>query len=187
MIMARVETWFNQDLKEAVKVHYLDGAMFSEDNNGNLIGVNVYSNGSPVNLAGSVIGYCVLSTGASVPVIGAISGNKAYIVIPNTVYAVPGNVNIIIKLVSGNDITTLAAVVTSIIGVGGVAADPSAETIAAWTAQINATLAIIAAGSVMYTQSQSLTNAQKLQARTNMGANTSAVLLSGNDYAIVIP
>lgn len=187
MTMAVVETWFSQDLKKPVKVHRLDGSIFSDDANGNLIGVNVYSDGAPVALSGTVTGYCVLATGFSVPVAGAINGNKAYIYLPNTAYSVPGPINIIIKLAYGSSVTTLAAIVTTVIGVGSVTVDPSAETIAAWTAQINATLAIIAAGSVMYTQSQSLTDAQKLQARTNMGANTSAVLITGNDYAIIIP
>lgn len=185
--MARIETWFDQDLKEAVKVRYLDGVVFSEDNKGNVVGVNVFSDGQPVMLSGSVSGYCVLATGISIPVAGTISGNHAYIVLPATAYSVPGPINIIIKLVSGTDVTTIAAIVSTVFGVGSVTVDPSADTIAAWSAQISATLAALEAGAVLYSESQSLTTAQKEQARSNIGANTTAVQVSGDDYRIVVP
>jgi ssDNA-binding Zn-finger/Zn-ribbon topoisomerase 1 len=54
--MARIETWFDQDLQKAVKVQYIDGNVFSQDNNGNVVGVNVFNNGVPASLNGSVSG-----------------------------------------------------------------------------------------------------------------------------------
>lgn len=185
--MARIETWFNQDLKEAVKVRYLDGVVFSEDNKGNLVGVNVFSDGAAVNLSGSCTGYCVLASGSSIPVAGTVSSNKAYIVLPDTAYDVPGPINIILKLVSGTTITTLAAIVSTVFGVGSVTTDPSQETIDAWSAQITATLTALENGAVLYSQSQSLTTSQKEQARTNIGADASAVNISGDDYKIIVP
>ena len=185
--MAKIETWFNQDLKEPVKVRHLDGVVFSADNKGNLVGVNVFSDGSPVTLSGSCTGYCVLATGAQIPVAGTISGNRAYIILPDSAYNVPGPINIILKILSGTDVTTVCAVVSTVFGISGVAADPSAETIAAWSAQISATLAALEAGAVLYSESQSLTTSQKSQARNNIGANTSAVEISNGDYKIVIP
>lgn len=185
--MARIETWFNQDLQEPVKVHFLDGVVFSNDNKGNLIGVQVFNNGTPVSLTGSVTGYCVLATGQAIPVAGTISNNKAYIVLPDTAYSVPGAINIILKLTSGTDVTTLAAVVSTVFGVGSVVTDPSQATIDAWTAQINATLTALQNGAVRYDTTQSLNASQKTQARNNIGANTTAVQISGDDYRIVIP
>ena len=182
-----VESWFNQDFKEAVKVRYLDGVVFSMDNRGNLIGVNMFNNGSPATLSGSCTGYCVLATGLTIPVAGTVTGNKAYIILPDSAYEVPGPINIILKLINGSDVTTIAAIVSTVFGIGDTVADPSAETIAAWSAQISATLAALESGAVLYSESQSLTASQKTQARNNIGANTSAVQISDDDYRIVIP
>lgn len=187
MIMAVIESWFDQDLKAAVKVRYLDGVVFDADNKGNLVGVRVFSDGSPVNLSGSCAGYCVLANGNSIPVIGTVSGNTAYIILPDTAYSVPGPINIILKLTSGTTVTTLAAIVSTVYGVGTVTTDPSQATIDAWTAQITATLEALEAGAVLYSESQSLTAEQKAQARSNMGANASVQLISGNDYKIIVP
>lgn len=185
--MARIETWFDQDLKKPVTVHNLCGNFFNADNKGNLIGVRVFDDGTPVNLTGNAVGYCILANGASVPVTGSISENRLWIIMPDTAYAVPGAINIILKNVNGTDIATLAAVVSSVIGIGGVITDPSQQTIDAWTDQINSTISALQNGAVRYDTTQSLTAAQKTQARNNMGANTSAVLVSGDDYRIVVP
>lgn len=112
--MAVIESWFNQDLKEAVKVHYLDGNVFSADNAGNLVGVNVFDDGSPASLSGSVSGSIVRPDGATVAASGTLSNNRAYIILPQTAYAVTGQVSIIIKLTSGSTITTLCAVVANV-------------------------------------------------------------------------
>lgn len=113
--MARIETYFNQDLKKPVKVQYLDGNVFSQDNNGNLVGVYVFDGGEPVQLTGSVSGNIIRSDGATVAVNGSISGNKAYIVIPESAYAVPGVISIIIKLSNESESTaTICAVVANV-------------------------------------------------------------------------
>ena len=185
--MANVETWFNQDMSEPVKVHFLNGNLFCDDNNGNLIGVQTYKDGSAYPLTGSVQGYCVTPTGQAIPVIGTLTGNKAYIILPDSVYAIPGTINIIIKLTSGTDVATICAVIANVIGVGSVAVEPSTATIEAWSAQIAATLATLESSAVLYSASQSLTTEQKAQARNNIGANTSVSLISDDDYKIIIP
>lgn len=185
--MAIIETWFDQDIKQPVCVRHLGGNVFNADNMGNRIGVRMFNNKTPVNLTGNVTAYCVLASGISVPVAGTVSGNSAYIDLPNAAYAVPGTINIIIKNVNGSTVTTIAAITSSVIGIGGVVADPSAETIAAWTAQINATITALQNGAVRYDTTQSLSAAQKTQARGNIGANTSAVNIVNSDYKIVVP
>lgn len=185
--MAMVETWVMQDLKEPVRMVYPKGNFFENDNNGNLVGVRVFNGDSPASLTGSCVGYCVLSNGASIPVNGTVSGNTAYIVIPSSVYAVPGPVIVIIKNINVSNVATLAAICTTVIGIGGTIEDPSAEVIAAWTAQINAAIVTVQGNSVRFDTSQSLSTAQKEQARNNIAANTSAVQISGDDYRIVIP
>ena len=185
--MARIETWFNQDLQEPVRLRYLDGSMFSADNKGNLIGVIVTDGGNAATLTGSVTGYCILASGLSIPVAGTLTNNKASIVLPDTAYAGPGLINIIIKLVGSGFTTTLAAVVSNVIGLGEVVESPSQATIDQWEAQINATISALQTGAVRYDTTQSLTAAQKARAQSNIGANTVATLISGEDYKIAIP
>lgn len=185
--MARIETWMDCDLKKPVMMNHPSGLMFSEDSLGNLVGVNVYSDGAPVTLAGSVTGYCILANGASIPVAGTRTANKAYIIMPQTAYKVPGLIVVVLKLSEGNTITTLAALTATVAGIGDVPADPSQATIDDWTAQINATITALQNGAVRYDTAQTLTANQKTQARSNIGANTSAVLISGENYRLVVP
>ena len=112
--MARIEAWFNQDLKKAVKVQYLDGNVFSQDNNGNVLGVNVFDNGSPASLSGSISANIVRADGATVAATGSFSGNQAYVVLPQSAYAVPGILSVVLKLTSGEDVTTLLCVVGNV-------------------------------------------------------------------------
>ena len=187
MKMAMVETWVNQDLKQPVRMIYPKGNFFEEDNQGNLVGVRVFNNGSDASLSGSCIGYCVLATGASIPVNGTVSGNTAYIILPDSVYTIPGPIIVIIKLISGSVVTTLAAICTTVVGTGSVTSDPSAEVIAEWTAIINAAITTVQGNSVRFDLAQSLTTTQKEQAKSNIGATYSAVLISGDDYKIICP
>ena len=113
--MAVIETWFNQDLQKPVKVQYLDGNVFSLDNSGNLVGVNVFNNGSPATLAGTVSGSVIRSDGATVAISsGTLSGNKCSIVLPQSALAVPGVISVIIKLTNSSVVTTLCAVVANV-------------------------------------------------------------------------
>lgn len=110
----RIESWFNQDLTEAVKVHYLDGNVFSQDNGGNIVGVNIYNEGTPFNFSGTVSANIIRSDGATVAVSGTVEGNKAYVILPQSAYAIPGTVSIIIKLFDSGVITTVCAIVANV-------------------------------------------------------------------------
>lgn len=112
--MARIETWFEQDLKRAVKVRYIDGNVFSQDSNGNLVGVRVFDGGTPATLSGSVSASVVRADGSTVAVAGSLSGNSCYVVLPQAAYAFPGVLSIVIKLTSGGSTTTLCAVVSNV-------------------------------------------------------------------------
>lgn len=108
--MAVIETWVRCDLKKPVQVQMLGGNLFSMDNQGNKIGVEVFDNGAAASLSGTVSGNVIRADGATVAVSGTLSGNKAYIVLPQAAYAVPGFITIVIKLTASSVITTLAAV-----------------------------------------------------------------------------
>lgn len=185
--MARIETWLDCDLLKPAPVLYPEGRLFSQDNKGNLIGVRVTSGGEPVSLTGNgVTAYCILADGSTVPVAGSISTNKASVVLPEAAYAVPGLVNIIVKLTNGTDVTTIGAIVSTVFGMGNVI-NPTQSTIDAWKTQINTAINIVENNSVRYDTTQSLTDAQKARAKANIDAVPSAVHISGEDYKIVIP
>jgi len=184
--MAQIETWLDCDLMKPAPVLYPEGRLFSQDNQGNLIGVRVTKDGAPVTLSGGVTGYCILATGTAVPVAGTISGNKASIVLPESAYAVPGMINIIIKLSQDNAVTTIGAIVSTVFGMGDVV-EPSQSTIDDWTAQINTAIAIVEGNSVRYDTAQSLTDEQKDRAKTNIGAVPYTVSVGGNNYKVVLP
>ena len=111
--MAVIETWFEQDLQKAVQVQHLDGSLFSNNANGNRIGVVVYNNGVAASLSGTVSGYAVLPDGTTVPCTGSFSGNRASVLIPAAAYQ-PGIVFVSVFLTSGRTVTTLAAVAAAI-------------------------------------------------------------------------
>lgn len=112
--MARIETWVQQDLGNTVKIRYLEGNIFSLDNQGNLIGVEVFENGQPASLSGTVAANVIRADGGTVAVSGTLDGNKAYVVLPQSAYLVPGALAVVIKLTTGGIVTTLAAVVAQV-------------------------------------------------------------------------
>jgi len=138
--MARIETWFDQDLKNPVPVRVLTGSAFSLDNLGNLIGVKVTDGGEVITLSGNVNGYCMLADGQTIPVNGSRSGNMASIVLPQTAYTVPGPIQISIKLTEGSAITTLLACVGTVIRTQtGNIVNPG-SVVQDWSTQISAQL-----------------------------------------------
>lgn len=186
--MAIAETWFNCDLKKPIIVHQMNGNVFSHDDGGSLIGVNVFSDGEPAAISGTVVGYCIVPDGSTISIAGTRSGNKAYIILPEAALLIPGMINIVIKLTDNDVITTLAAVVASVFKTRtDISVTPSQQTIDDWTAQINSTLATIQSNSVRYDTTQSLTTEQKTRARNNIGANVQVTNISGDDYKITMP
>ena len=110
--MAVFETWLNQDLQKPLKPQVLDGSLFTQDNAGNLVGVILTNNGEPAQLAGTVSGSVIRADGATVATdAGVISDNKAYVLLPESAYAVPGQIVIVIKLTTGSIVTTIGAAI----------------------------------------------------------------------------
>lgn len=110
--MAVIETWFKQDLKSMVAVHPLPGNVFTADNDGNLVGVEVFDDGVPADLAGTVSANIIRPDGGTVSVGGTLAdGNRCYVILPQAAYAYPGPVAVIIKLTNGTTVTTIGAAV----------------------------------------------------------------------------
>ena len=112
--MPRIESWFAQYLLKPVKVHYLDGNVFSQDNSGNRVGVSLTSDGESVSVSGTVSGSIIRSDGGTVSVYGSSSENRAWIDLPQTAYAYPGVISIVIKVTDSNGTTTVCAVVANV-------------------------------------------------------------------------
>ena len=112
--MATIVTDLHCDLTQNVKPQFLHGNLFSQDNAANTINVHVFNNGEPAALGGSISANVIRSDGATVAVSGAIDGNKAYIILPQACYAVPGVINIIVKNTENATVTTIAAVVANV-------------------------------------------------------------------------
>lgn len=96
--MAQIETWLKCDLKKPVKVHSLDGNVFSADSAANLIGVEIYDNGQAAQITGAVHGYAIREDGATVIIDGTLSGNKASVILPLSCYTVVGRLSVVIKV-----------------------------------------------------------------------------------------
>ena len=136
---AYIETWFNQDLQNPVQVHYLDGNLFSNNGNGNVIGVRLTNRGEYVTIAGTVSGYAVLSDGTTVPCTGSKSGNEASILVPAGAY-LPGTIFVTIFLTDGEVVTTLAALSANVLQTRTDSMVDPGSVISDWTDTINAAM-----------------------------------------------
>lgn len=112
--MATIKTDLICNLNQPVAATFLHGNLFSQDNAGNTINVYVMKNGEPATIGGTVSANVIRADGNTVAVSGAIDGNKAYVILPQACYAVPGRVEIIIKLTQSTTITTIAAIVANV-------------------------------------------------------------------------
>lgn len=138
--MARVETWFDQDLLKPVPIRQI-GSIYSQDALGNRIGVNVTKDGESVTLSGTVNGYIILPDGSHISCPGYRSGNKAYINLPANAYSIIGPISIAVKLTDGSSITTLCDCVAIVVQTRtGVSTDPGQAVIDSWEQQIAAEL-----------------------------------------------
>lgn len=113
--MAYIESWTKQEMTKPVKVNYLSGNLFSQDSQGNLLGVELYKDGEAYSGGGTVSGTVIRADGGTVAVdTGSITGNKAQIILPAAAYAVVGAVTIIIKLTQGGQTATVGAFVSMV-------------------------------------------------------------------------
>lgn len=112
--MAQFETWLKADLQRPPQMKSLCGAFFSQDHMGNLVGAEVTDGGQAVSLSGTVMGYIVRGDGSTVVVSGQRAGNRAWIELPEAAYAMPGMIQIAIRLREGNERAVLAACVATV-------------------------------------------------------------------------
>ena len=92
------ETVLQSDLQKMVNVVQLSGNLFSADNGGNKITVEIMDGGEAATVSGSVYGYAIREDGKTVVMEGTLSGNRASIVLPASAYAVIGKLSIVVKV-----------------------------------------------------------------------------------------
>lgn len=113
--MAVINTNLVCDLQNAVKVQYLDGNIFSQDNQGNVINVTVLDGVEPATLSGTISANIIRADGGTVAATGGtITDNVASITLPAAAYAIPGVVSIVIKNTNSSVVTTIAAIVANV-------------------------------------------------------------------------
>lgn len=108
--MAVKEFWYRQDLDKPVQVRQMSGVFFTEDNEGDLVGVEVSKGGHPYELTGTVIGYIIKEDGVTETVTGTLSSSRAYITLPATALDVPGIIHIAIRVTNGTEKAVVCAV-----------------------------------------------------------------------------
>ena len=104
------EKWFVTDLKQPLIVQELKGFLYTGDEDGNLIGFEVYDGGTSATLSGSCVGYIIRPDGVTVTETGTISGNKASIVLPSAAYYHEGAIDIVIKVTASGNRVAVGAV-----------------------------------------------------------------------------
>ena len=113
-IVANCAISLNCELTRPVSVEYINGNVFSQDNAGNTVHVYVHYDGEPQEIVGSVSANVIRADGTTVAVPGAIQGNRAYVIFPQAVYAVPGVISVVVKVTEGTTVTTIAAFVANV-------------------------------------------------------------------------
>lgn len=104
------EKWFVTDLQQPLMVQELKGFLYTGDEDGNLIGFEVYDGSSAATLSGSCVGYIIRPDGVTVTENGTISGNKVSIVLPAAAYYHEGAIDIVIKVTASGNRVAVGAV-----------------------------------------------------------------------------
>ena len=143
--MAKIETYFDCDLKKAVQVQPLNGNVFSLDNNGNRIGVRIFDNGVKTTVTGTVTGRAILADNSTVNLNGGLTTvngqSVAYVDVLQGALLIPGTIKITIQLTASGVITTLAAILSTVYQTKtDNVITPSAQVIADWNAEISSAI-----------------------------------------------
>ena len=119
------ETWFKADLRHAPQLQTLHGLTFTGDDKGSRVGVIVTDDGEAATLSGAVLGYAIRPDGNTVVITGARADNRAWVDLPEAALAYPGQIQLVIRLVDGEEKATLCAVAAGVLRtVSGDPVDP---------------------------------------------------------------
>lgn len=158
--------------------NFLNQTIGEGDKAENRFGIRAFRNGEPENLEGATcIGYFIRPIGGTVVIDGGVvSGNTAYITLPQACYVYEGNFSLAIKLVGTNITGTMRIV-------DGVVLNTTTETLidpGSVIPDISDLLALIEdaesaiQGAVHFDITQELTDSEQAKARGNISAVSTA-------------
>lgn len=171
---------------------FLSHSIGLNDENANAFGVSVYRDGEPVNLGGAAIqGFFKNPQGENIAITTGnyISGNVAYVVLPQACYNYDGQFALSIKLI-GDGVTGTMRIVDGMVdntNTGGAVAPVAdiptyQEILAVYQQMLEAK-----AGAIRYDIEQELTSAQRDQARDNIGmVSIEFTQIEGNEYLMTV-
>ena len=190
------EKWTDLDIsKGRAAVMDLGPILFSGDNHALKLGVHVYNGTEPVTVTGSVAGSAIIANGQTItPFVTGKDGNAAWVEVPQAALVCQGRIEIFLRVSEDDEIavslyatgtvkrTTTGEAVnpgTVIPDIGTAVQECVDATAAATAAADDATAA--ASHAVRYDAAQTITDEQKTQARTNIGAASEAELQDAMD------
>lgn len=109
MMAAVFEKTFIQNLQGRLIIRYCPEIVFSKDNLSNEITVKLYNGESEYSGGGTVSATVIRADGRTVPLTGTITGNVVSLALIESCMEVPGQIQIFIRLTSGNVKTTVFA------------------------------------------------------------------------------
>lgn len=107
--MTIFDIWLDTDLQKPLQVALLPGVFFAGDDQANRINVRVTSGGEAAPLSGTVTAYAIRNDESTLILTGALSGSTVSVLLPEAAYAKPGPLDIVIKLISGEQRTAVGA------------------------------------------------------------------------------
>jgi len=169
---------------------FMEHSIGKNDNIANRIGVELYRNGEPVKLnEASCEGFFLSPAGEHIVIMGQAYGNTAFVDLPQACYNYEGQFTLAIKVIGGGVTGTVRMVDGQIANtftdgaVAPVASVPTyQEVLAVYDQMLEAKR-----GSVRWDIQQTLTQAQRTQARDNIGMiNIDFSLIEGDDYIMTV-
>lgn len=163
----------------------------SADSKADHFGVRVFRNGEPVNIEGtSVQGYFRNSQGTNIAITSGniVSGNMAAVVLPQACYNYEGQFCLAIKLVGGG-VTGTVRIIDGMVdntNTGSAVAPTDAVPTYQEILSVYEDMEAIVDAAVRYDITQELSDSEKQKARSNIGADHSAELVSGNVFRIIL-
>lgn len=95
--MAQFITTIRTDLDRPLGQYTIGGKMFTQDNKANRINVELYKKNVKVDASGEITGIVKRNDGKAVAFAGSIENGNAYVVLPETAYAIEGPIDILVR------------------------------------------------------------------------------------------
>lgn len=94
---------------------FLNRSIGEGDNLANKFGVRAFRNGVPEPIGSTCAGYFIRPDGNTVAIAGTVSGNEAYVILPQACYAYEGQFSLAIKVSGSNSDTSTLRIVDGVV------------------------------------------------------------------------